>query len=91
MFAKEKDNFKYPSGVKASSSLVLQVHDNHKDFGFIWTRYLARLLAEGSVKPHPFEVVPGGLRGVATGLQNLMNGKASAVKYVYRIADTEGI
>jgi NADPH:quinone reductase-like Zn-dependent oxidoreductase len=91
MFAKDKDNFKYPLGVNASSSAVLQVHDLHKDFGYIWTRYLGRLLQDGRLKAHPYEVIPGGLNGVITGLKNLRDGKASAVKYVYRIEETEGL
>lgn len=46
------------------------------------------LLQEGSLKGHPFEVVPGGLHGVLDGLRNLRDGKASGIKYVYRIDET---
>ncbi|KAI9702659.1 MAG: hypothetical protein M1820_006165 [Bogoriella megaspora] len=89
MFARDKEGFAYPSGVKAYNSAVPQVHSTHKDFGYLWSRYLGRLLEEGTLKAHPFEVIPGGLHGVLTGLKNLKNGKASAVKYVYRIGDTK--
>ncbi|KAI0875476.1 GroES-like protein [Hypoxylon argillaceum] len=89
LFAKDKENFAYPSGVTAINSAVPRVHSTHKDFGYLWSRYLGRLLEEGRLKPHPFEVVPGGLHGVLVGLKKLKNGEASAVKYVYKIEDTE--
>ncbi|KAI1371646.1 putative alcohol dehydrogenase [Hypoxylon crocopeplum] len=88
LFAKDKENFKYPDGVRAVNTAVPRVFSTHKDFGYIWSRYIGRLLEDGRMKPHPYEVIPGGLGGVLTGLQNLKNGKASAVKYVYRIEDT---
>jgi NADPH:quinone reductase len=50
-------------------------------------RYIARGLAEGFFKPHPHEVIPGGLEGVEKGLRNLAEGKASAVKYVFKIGE----
>jgi len=53
-------------------------------------RLIGRGLRDGWFKPHPHEVLPGGLAGVETGLRNLKEGKASAVKYVFRIADTPG-
>jgi hypothetical protein len=46
-------------------------------------------LKDGWFTGHPYEVVSAGLNGVQTGLQKLMDGKASAVKYVYRIAETK--
>ncbi|KAJ8122682.1 hypothetical protein ONZ43_g1180 [Nemania bipapillata] len=89
LFARDKENFAYPPGVTAINSAVPRVHSTHKDFGYLWSRYLGRLLEECRLKAHPFEVVPGGLHGVVTGLQKLRDGKASAIKYVYRIEDTE--
>lgn len=89
LFARDKENFKYPPGVKSSTSACPFVHTTHKDFGYIWSRYLSRLLEDGRLKPHPYEVIPGGLDGVLTGLQKLRDGKASAVKYVYRIEETK--
>lgn len=88
LFAKDGENYKYPPGVTAFNSAVPRVHSTHKDFGYLWTRYLGRLLEEGRLKGHPYEVIPGGLKGVLTGLQKLRDGKASAVKYVYRIEET---
>ena len=89
LFAKDKENFEYLTGVKAYNSAVPRVHSSHKDFGYLWSRFLGRLLEDGRLKAHPYEVVPGGLHGVLTGLQKLRDGKASAVKYVYRIEETE--
>ena len=88
LFAKDKENFKYPRGVNAVNSAVPLVHSTYKDFGYLWSRYMSRLLEDGRLKPHPHEIIPGGLNGILNGLKNLKDGKASAVKYVYRIEDT---
>ena len=66
-------------------------YGDNKDFAYIYFRYMARGLHEGWLKGHPPEVVPGGLGGIQQALKNLKDGKASAVKYVFRIADTEGV
>lgn len=60
-----------------------------KDFGFIFFRWFAQRLREGTFTGHPYEVIPGGLNGVERGLLNLKEGKASAVKYIYKIEDTQ--
>ena len=60
-----------PESLKAKSLRV---------FSFLFTRYFGRALGDGSLTPHPYEVVPGGLNGVELGLSNLKAGKASAVK-----------
>jgi hypothetical protein len=43
------------------------------------------LLADGWFKGHPFEIRKGGLGGVEGALADLKAGKASAVKYVFRV------
>ena len=63
----------------------------NEEFAMAFFRYFGRGLQKGFFKGHPYEVVPGGLGGVQQALRDLMNGKASAVKYVFRIEDTEGI
>lgn len=88
MFAKDKEAFRYPEGVKARFIKAHRVFDLDKDFAFVWGSYMERLLEDGRLQGHPYEVVPGGLRGVITGLQNLRDKKASAIKYVYRIKET---
>ncbi|KAH8157653.1 hypothetical protein CIB48_g10592 [Xylaria polymorpha] len=80
-----------PGYIQHSFTSVGSVHQDHKDFGFVYFRYLARGLLQGWFKPQPQVVVPGGLAGVQQALQNLQDGKANAVKYVFRIADTEGV
>jgi len=80
-----------PEGVKQSITSVGESHGPAKDFAHVFFRYFARGLDEGFFKPHPTEVVDGGLEGVSKALQNLKDGKASAVKYVFRIADTPGV
>ena len=80
-----------PDGLEQSWTSVGSVHKDATDFGFAWFRMFGRGLQEGWFKAHPQEVVPGGLRGVQQALTNLKEGKASAVKYVFRIADTDGV
>lgn len=80
-----------PKTFHSSETRVGDVHKNHKDFGFVHFQNIARGLAEGWFKPHPHESVAGGLGGVEKALNNLKNGKASALKYVFRIEDTAGL
>lgn len=86
-----------PTTIKWS---VARVGHAHEDIGAeSGARLLARSffrlfgngLSEGWFKGHPHEVVPGGLAGIQTGLTNLKEGKASAVKYVFRISETPGL
>lgn len=53
-------------------------------------RYFSKGLQEGWFMAQPQEVVPGGLGGIQSGLERLKDGTASAVKYVFKISDTEG-
>ncbi|KAK4235954.1 chaperonin 10-like protein [Achaetomium macrosporum] len=80
-----------PEGVEWSITLVGSTHKDAKDFGYVYFRYFAKGLQEGWFKGQRVEVVPGGLGGIQTALENLKNGKASGVKYVFRIAETEGV
>lgn len=80
-----------PETVDMTITKVGEAHEGDKDFAYVFFRYIARGLAEGWFTPHPAEVVEGGLAGVEKGLRDLKEGNASAVKYVFRIADTEGV
>ena len=62
-----------------------------KAFALAWFRLLTLGLKDGWMTPHPYEVVPGGLGGVGKALRDLKAGKASAVKYVLRVGETEGL
>ena len=89
LFAKNKEGFSFPEGVTAfNPSAVPFVHSTRKDEGYMWSRCLGRLLEDGRLTAHPFEIVPGGLNGVLNGLQKLKDGKASGLKYVYKIEET---
>jgi NADPH:quinone reductase-like Zn-dependent oxidoreductase len=83
-----------PDSVSMTITTVGSVHgvpDDLSDLGYAWYRLFSKGLKDGWFSGHPYEVVPGGLGGVQTGLDNLKKGKASAVKYVYRIEETEGL
>lgn len=62
-----------------------------KDLAFVYSRAFGRGLQEGWFHGHPQVVVPGGLGGVQQALVDLKAGKAHGFKYVFRIADTEGL
>ncbi|KAI4238452.1 MAG: hypothetical protein LQ352_007872 [Teloschistes flavicans] len=95
-----------PSSIRKSQTMVGAVHASgdeqqfqketgsktgNIDFGYVFFRFFSRGLQEGWFRGHPQEVVPGGLSGIEAGLKNLKNGKASAVKYVFRMRDTEDL
>ena len=80
-----------PSTVEKSTTTVGDLHSKLKDFGYVYFRYISKGLEEGWFKAQPQEVVPGGLEGLQTGLENLKEGRASAVKYIFKIADTPGV
>jgi NADPH:quinone reductase len=58
------------------------------EFSYVLFKYLARMMARGEFEGHPYEVIPGGLSGVETGLHKLQKGEARGVKYIYRIGET---
>ncbi|TAQ90543.1 hypothetical protein B7494_g1126 [Chlorociboria aeruginascens] len=74
-----------PNSAKANAGIKI----SGKDFGYAYFRLFSRGLQEGWFTPHPYEVVPGGLRGIELGLTNLKGGVNSAIKYVFKIEDTE--
>ncbi|KAL5342697.1 chaperonin 10-like protein [Aspergillus crustosus] len=65
--------------------------EHNAELGFVFSRYLTRALQDGTLTGHPYEVRSGGLEGVEGALRDLREGKASACKYVFRIADTPGV
>ncbi|KIV99961.1 uncharacterized protein PV09_08474 [Verruconis gallopava] len=79
---------RYP-GLKGEKKLRGRLGD--QTFGAIMYKFFESGLLDGWFNGHPFEVVPGGLHGLQTGLSNLKAGKASAVKYVFRIEETPGL
>lgn len=78
-------------GVEAFFSGFGAVFGEHKEFAYIFSQYFTLGLSDGWLKPHPHELVPGGLNGLVVGLTKLQHGEAHAVKYVCRISGTEGV
>lgn len=84
-----------PQSISQSITMVGCVHGQRitdenedkqsRDFGYVYFKLFGKGLRDGWFTPHPHEVIPGGLEGVETGLRNLKDGKASAVKYVFKI------
>ncbi|KAL8799732.1 MAG: hypothetical protein Q9182_005675 [Xanthomendoza sp. 2 TL-2023] len=100
-----KDYSAIPSSIKQTTTMVGAVHADmdqnefqketgsptgNTDFGYVMFRLFSRGLSQGWFRGHPHEVVPGGLAGISGALQSLKDGKASAVKYVFRIDETAG-
>lgn len=61
------------------------------EFGAAFFQFIGRGLSQGWFSGHPYEVRPGGLAGLQGAFQDLKAGKASAIKYVVRIGETEGV
>jgi NADPH:quinone reductase-like Zn-dependent oxidoreductase len=61
--------------------------ESNPDFGIKWWNLVQKLLDDRRILPHPYQVKPGGLAGVLTGLQLLREGKVRASKLVYQVED----
>lgn len=89
-----KDYSGIPDHVEHSLTNVGCVHkseEKERSFGFVYFRYLAHGLKIGWFRAQPQVVVAGGLGGVQGALERLRDGGANAVKFVFRIEDTEGV
>ena len=92
------DDYQPPEGILIGQTIVGSVHMppaagkliGDSEFGAAFFQFIGRGLAQGWFSGHPYEVRPGGLAGIEGALQDLKAGKASAVKYVVRIGETEG-
>lgn len=91
----DKDVSEPTEGRAARLTMVGDVHGAFGEkpgarlFGHIMMRAFARGLETGEFRGHPFEVVPGGLGAVSEILARLKEGRASAIKYVFRVGETE--
>lgn len=82
----------YPEDVYHTQTSVGDVHKpEYREFGRVHFNNIKEGLEAGWLKPHPYDVVPGGLAGIEKALTDLKNGKASAIKYIFRIRDTPGL
>ncbi|ETI28577.1 hypothetical protein G647_01027 [Cladophialophora carrionii CBS 160.54] len=63
------------------------VEDAQGDVAFAseFFAWLEQMLRQAKYSGHPVEVIPGGLNGVAEGLNRLRNGQAAGKKFVYQI------
>jgi NADPH2:quinone reductase len=94
-----EEGAKIPDGISIHRTMVGSVHNppaegqvlGDKEFGAAFFQFIGRGLAQGWFSGHPFEVREGGLGGLEGALKDLRAGKASAVKYVVRISETEGV
>ncbi|KAI5845078.1 chaperonin 10-like protein [Morchella snyderi] len=95
---RNEDYPEIPKGIEQMKTWVGSVHKGKfpgdvgegmgdLDFGWVFYRYLGRMLATGKFSGHPVTVVKGGLEGIEKGLIDLKDGKASATKYVYQVAE----
>lgn len=80
-----------PETVASEFTNVAGAHSARKELATAWFRLFSLGLKDGWLKGHPYKVVAGGLGGIQEGLTNLKDGKASAVKYVFRIGETAGV
>jgi hypothetical protein len=86
------DYGRIPKHINQSITSGSSVHKGYdQEFGYRFYRYITRGLQDGWLKGHPQRVVHGGMGGVDQALKDLKNGKARGFKYVFRIADTEGL
>lgn len=63
-----------------------EVVKNDTEWTYVFFRYVAKMLADGKLTGHPFEVVDGGLEGVGEGLKMLKAGNAKGFKYLFKVA-----
>lgn len=54
-------------------------------FSGLLFRWLEAVIAQGQFQGHPFQVIPGGLDGIADGLNMLRDGKTAGKKLVYQV------
>lgn len=77
-----------PKGIVAGQTKVGTVHDDEqtRDFAAAYSVFFERALADGRLKGHPTEVV-GGLEKVIEGLMLLKEGKVSAKRILFKVAE----
>ncbi|KAJ5085107.1 hypothetical protein N7532_009878 [Penicillium argentinense] len=88
-----------PQGISITQVIVGFLHQppapgkaiEDREFAAAFYQLIGRGLAQGWFSGHPYEVRRGGLAGIEEALQDLKGGKASAVKYVVRLSETEGV
>ncbi|KAH7305179.1 chaperonin 10-like protein [Stachybotrys elegans] len=62
-----------------------------KLLGLVWSHAFRRGLEQGWLVGHPYEVIPGGLDGLADGLTQMKDGKVRGKKLLFRVTETNGM
>ncbi|KIY72497.1 GroES-like protein [Cylindrobasidium torrendii FP15055 ss-10] len=70
------------------SGHIYDLTPEHEAFGRLQVEHVPKLLEEGLIKGLSVEVLPGGLRGVAGGLERLRKGEVSGIKLVAHPQET---
>ncbi|KAI9061179.1 GroES-like protein [Trametes sanguinea] len=86
--AVDEEKQKNANGRSIVGALGLIQLPQNVEFGKILYTKLTSLLEAGDLKPLRVEVVPGGLGGIATGLEKLKHDQVSAAKLVVRPQET---
>ncbi|THV03079.1 dehydrogenase [Dendrothele bispora CBS 962.96] len=66
----------------------IPAYPERRELGKTWAKLLSELLSSGKLKTTPVKAVPNGLADVPRWIEYHQQGKVSAEKIVYRIADT---
>ncbi|KAL1723112.1 chaperonin 10-like protein [Schizophyllum commune] len=86
----DEDHRQFPSGVEWERTSAGTVFNTDAEFAGPFYRKVSTWLADKSFKTNRPKIIPGGLAGVAKGLELLAKG-VHGEKLVYQIADTPGI
>ena len=78
------------ASIDQSMTVMGDVHGPQSDIGYFFSRYFIKGFEEGWFKGQRQEERPGGLEGIEGALKRLKDGSASAVKFVFKVADTPG-
>lgn len=84
------DEFKGVVGRNVTSSFVHGhlTTPTTRELGLALHAHLTDLLEKGLIKPNRVEVLQGGLRGVAGGLERIRSGQVSGTKLIVRPQET---
>ncbi|PIL36596.1 hypothetical protein GSI_00285 [Ganoderma sinense ZZ0214-1] len=74
--------------IETVSAMGIMSGTNRGSLEGLWEK-LPEFLEKGLIKPVPYEVLPGGVRGIPGGLDRLRNRQVSAAKLVVLPPDTE--
>ncbi|PWY65980.1 GroES-like protein [Aspergillus heteromorphus CBS 117.55] len=80
-----------PSVTYVSSAHQVGGADDCRELCGAFCSWFTGALGSGRFSGHPVQVKPGGLEGVQGAMEDLKEGRASAVKFVFRVGETPGL